>query len=187
LKALYIEIRNKFLNKVIEDVGLVVAVFDITSVGDAYVYPGDGASFVSVQFRAVVFRPFVGEIIVGKIKSSNEEGIKVSLEFFGDVFLPNHLLQHPSYFEEEEQLWYWEFSEHKLFFELESDVRLRIESIVFNKRHSKRPPKANLVPVEGQEQPEEEKLPPPMIVVGTTNESGLGCVQWWLPQKEEQS
>ena len=32
--------------------------------------------FVSVRFRVVVFRPFVDEILVGKIRSCSSEGVR---------------------------------------------------------------------------------------------------------------
>ena len=65
-----------------------MGIFDIVEIGDAYVFPGKGEptikvcalpvigmlSKVQVQFRIVVFRPFVGEVIVGTVCSLNEEG-----------------------------------------------------------------------------------------------------------------
>lgn len=32
--------------------------------------------FWQVQFRMIVFRPFVGEVIVAKLKESNESGLR---------------------------------------------------------------------------------------------------------------
>lgn len=37
---------------------------------------GDGGLWHSVKARLVVFRPFVGEILVGKVMSSDEKGIR---------------------------------------------------------------------------------------------------------------
>lgn len=44
------------------------------------------------EFRLVVFRPFVGEVLVGRIMASTHKGIRVSLEFFDDIFIPDNLL-----------------------------------------------------------------------------------------------
>jgi DNA-directed RNA polymerase subunit E'/Rpb7 len=41
----------------------------------------------------VVFRPFVGEVMVGKIRACTKEGIQVSLEFFDDIIIPSYSLQ----------------------------------------------------------------------------------------------
>jgi RNA polymerase III subunit Rpc25 len=48
--------------------------------------------------------------LVGRIASSNKEGIKVSLEFFEDVFIPSYLLQTPSEFREETSTWVWKYN-----------------------------------------------------------------------------
>lgn len=67
-----------------------------------------------VEFRVIVFRPFKGEIILGRISSASEFGMKstfvrtkenrllvqvffltgnaVALDFFDDIFIPPHLL-----------------------------------------------------------------------------------------------
>jgi DNA-directed RNA polymerase III subunit RPC8 len=61
-----------------------------------------------VKFRLIVFRPFKGEIMLGKISSATEHGIKsmslpvattvtpltipVGVEFFNDILVPPNLL-----------------------------------------------------------------------------------------------
>lgn len=44
------------------------------------------------MFRLVVFRPFVGEVLVGWVSSCTEEGLNVKMEFFDDIHIPKHLL-----------------------------------------------------------------------------------------------
>lgn len=81
-----------------------------------------GCSFVSdnltltpkVEFRLVVFRPFKGEILLGRISSASELGMKsmtvllaprlsllicsaVSLDFFDDILVPPSLMFPNSY------------------------------------------------------------------------------------------
>ena len=43
---------------------------------------------MKVDFRALVFRPFRGEVLEGKISDANGAGLRVSLDFFDDVFIP---------------------------------------------------------------------------------------------------
>lgn len=62
--------------QVVLNVGLCIALFDITSLGDSYIFPGDGASHTRVTFRYVVFRPFLEEILEGVIKSANSDGMQ---------------------------------------------------------------------------------------------------------------
>ena len=42
-------------------------------IGDNHLITGDGASHTRVKFRVLVFRPFIEEIIVGKIKRVERE------------------------------------------------------------------------------------------------------------------
>eukprot|EP01118_Nematostelium_gracile_P020531 TRINITY_DN9979_c0_g1_i1.p1 TRINITY_DN9979_c0_g1~~TRINITY_DN9979_c0_g1_i1.p1 ORF type:complete len:206 (-),score=42.49 TRINITY_DN9979_c0_g1_i1:87-635(-) len=177
IEALKVEIKNKYLNQVLEDVGFCVSLFDILSVGDAFVYPGDGASYVSVKFRLAVFRPFSGEIILGRVIGSNLDGIRISLDFFNDVYLLNHQLQKPSAYDEQYQLWYWDYGEIKMYYEIGSNVRIKVEEVIFNKRHSKRPS------VKGNTNKEED-IRPAMVVHASAEEPGLGCVQWWLREED---
>lgn len=64
-----------------------------------------GSSHTDVIFRYIVFRPEIGSLLTGKIKSCTREGIFVTLGFFDDIFIPKDELQHPSRFEEAEQAW----------------------------------------------------------------------------------
>lgn len=69
-----------FLRKVLLNVGLCIALKDITKLGDAIILPGDGgASHSEVHFRYIVFRPNVGDIITGKIRSCSREGVHSEL------------------------------------------------------------------------------------------------------------
>ena len=65
------------MNCIFVFIGLVISLFDILEIGDSHLVAGDGASHTRVTFRVLVFRPFIEEIIVGKIKSSNSEGTKL--------------------------------------------------------------------------------------------------------------
>lgn len=69
------ELNKKLANKVVLNVGLCICLFDITKLEESYILPGDGASHTRVTFRYVVFRPFVEEILLGKIRSCNQEGV----------------------------------------------------------------------------------------------------------------
>ena len=112
--------------------------FDLVEVGEGKVRYGDGclwykcaffwlfnssyfddlvASFLVVTFRMVVFRPFVSEVMLAKVKSSDEDGIRrmpclaprcvlsfpssclhpaVSVGFFDDMYIPSTYLPEPS-------------------------------------------------------------------------------------------
>jgi len=74
-----------------------------------------------------VFRPFRGEIIYGRIKSSNEEGIILDLEFTSEVFVPYQNLPENSSFSKAEMVWIWNSEGTELFFDKGEPVLFRVE------------------------------------------------------------
>eukprot|EP00124_Ichthyophonus_hoferi_P004579 Ihof_evm3s523 gene=Ihof_evmTU3s523 len=91
----------------------------------------DGAAFVEVEFRYVIFRPFIGEVVVGKVRNCNASGIQVSMGFFDDIFIPTDGMPHPNKFDREDQIWYWTYSGHSLPIEPGADIRFRVLSETF--------------------------------------------------------
>ena len=81
----------------------------------------------AVEFRMTVFRPFRGEIIYGRIKSSNEEGIILDLEFTSEVFVPYQNLPENSSFSKAEMVWIWNSEGTELFFDKGEPVLFRVE------------------------------------------------------------
>jgi DNA-directed RNA polymerase III subunit RPC8 len=43
---------------------------------------------ITAEFRMVVFRPFKGEVMIGRIRSSTPAGINLRTDFFDDIFVP---------------------------------------------------------------------------------------------------
>lgn len=110
LNAVTDVLNEKYANKVVQEVGHCICVHDILNVTEGFILYLDGCSYVRgiscairiitctqrfflVTFRLVVFRPFVGEILVGKIKSSSPAGVVVTLGFFDDILIPGGALQ----------------------------------------------------------------------------------------------
>jgi DNA-directed RNA polymerase subunit E'/Rpb7 len=75
LTALTDEIHKKYSNRVIANTGLCICVYDIESYGDPLLYPGDAATHTLCVFRLVVFRPFRGEILLGKVTTQDRTGL----------------------------------------------------------------------------------------------------------------
>lgn len=46
-----------------------------------------GSSHTDVTFKYIIFRPEIGSLITGKIKSCTRDGIFVTLGFFDDIFI----------------------------------------------------------------------------------------------------
>ena len=79
------EINGRYTNKVLPGIGLCVILYDFVKVGEAVVHFGDGAAWVKVEFREVVFRPFPLETMVGKVEKSDASGLLLSLGFFSEI------------------------------------------------------------------------------------------------------
>jgi DNA-directed RNA polymerase III subunit RPC8 len=108
IQAIHSEIDQKYPNRVLMDVGLVVGRYgDCLQVGHGVCVAGDGGAHHECKFRLIVFRPFVEEVCLGQIQKSTAEGIHVSLGFFDDIFIPAYWMLRPSHFEENTGLWVW--------------------------------------------------------------------------------
>ncbi|KAG5893157.1 hypothetical protein JTB14_000418 [Gonioctena quinquepunctata] len=171
------ELNKKLANKVVLNVGLCIALYDIISLQESFIFPGDGASHTRVKFRFIVFRPFMEEILIGKIRSCSQEGVHVTLGFFEDILIPPTALQHPSKFNETEQAWVWEYdtgdgSKHDLFMDAGETIRFRVTAETFNETCPAGP--ANM-----QEPKENTENKIPYILTGSINEPGLGLLTWW--------
>lgn len=137
--ALVAAINCKYANMVILDVGLCLKLYDIVSIGDSFLHPGSAAQHVALVFRLIVFCPFIGEIIVGTVRSSSRAGIVVSVDFFNDILITPELMVQPTIFDESinkhgvvENVWYWKFNNEQLYMDVHEPIRFRVAEITFN-------------------------------------------------------
>ncbi|EFC50311.1 predicted protein [Naegleria gruberi] len=167
------EIHMKYSNKILPDVGLCVSIYDFISIGDPHIYPNQqGNYFVEASFRLIVFKPFVGEIITGRIMGSDpEQGLKVAIGFFNDIYIPPYLLAQPCKYDEETSQWQWIYEDNALPYAHPQEIRFRVNSLTFNTTIDSNPP-------------HEEKAP--MIITGRANEPGLGLTSWWTQSGDEE-
>ncbi len=89
------------------DLGLCICFYDLLEAGDPIIYPAEGSCHQAVMFRLVMFQPFIGEILVGRVVTCTEEGVRVTLGFFDEIFVPASLLQSPSLFDKVRSVWLW--------------------------------------------------------------------------------
>lgn len=96
------------VDQVVQEVGLGICVYDILKASDGLISAGDGAANVNVEFRLVVFRPFKGEILLGRIGAAGPWGMKstvpstsicglelttsVQLDFFDEIIVSPDML-----------------------------------------------------------------------------------------------
>lgn len=89
----------------IQKIGLCICLYDLLWTSEGLIGHGDG--FVNInckshwsplsssasdkptaEFRMVVFRPFKGEVMMARIRSSTPAGINLRTDFFDDIFVP---------------------------------------------------------------------------------------------------
>ncbi|RHZ72826.1 hypothetical protein Glove_238g6 [Diversispora epigaea] len=165
-EALTDEINRIYANKVIQEIGLCICLFDILSASEEVVHYGNGASYANVTFRLVVFRPFIGEILEGTVSSNTAEGVKVTLGYFDDILIPTN--QDDKWkFDHETQVWVrlwdniipeeeWESVEDKyLYMYMDKDlpIRFRVIDEKFTDVGTKGPPPKRTGAVAGQKAP----------------------------------
>ncbi|XP_042028211.1 DNA-directed RNA polymerase III subunit RPC8-like isoform X1 [Salvia splendens] len=159
-----------FLDKVIDKHGLCVSVYDIRSISGGFILPGDGASTYTVKFRLVMFRPFVGEIIIARLKESTVDGLRLSLGFFDDIYVPVPFLFSPNRNEpvpghKNRVNWIWNYMHEDYSVDAEDEIRFKVHDVSY-------PP----IPLE----PKDVKPFAPMVVTqGSLDMDGLGPTSWW--------
>ncbi|XP_076305647.1 RNA polymerase III subunit H isoform X2 [Tachypleus tridentatus] len=142
------ELNKKLANKVVTNVGLCIALYDVLRLEDSYIFPGDGASHT-----------------------------KVSLGFFDDILIPPDSLQHPSRFDETEQVWIWEYGtddgKHDMFMDPGEAIRFRVVDETFVDTSPSGPEMGDL------SENEEKGKRIPYSLTGSISEPGLGLLAWW--------
>lgn len=173
------ELNKRLANKVVLNVGLCISLFDLTSLGDSYIFPGDGGSHTKVTFRYLVFRPFVEEIMEGTVKASNAEGIQVSLGFFEDIYIRADNMMTTNHYDETEKLWVWDYETegetHHLFVEIGEKIRFKVVAEQFTDTTPSGPEASETE--SGAIERKEGKIP--YLIYGAINDQGLGLVSWW--------
>eukprot|EP00048_Salpingoeca_helianthica_P002609 m.58812 g.58812 ORF g.58812 m.58812 type:complete len:199 (-) comp12206_c0_seq1:37-633(-) len=168
-------INEKYANKVVYNVGLCIALFDVLSTGDEYIHPGDGGATLHVEFRLIVFHPFVGEVLTGTIRSSSPQGIHVSMGFFDDIIIPPEHMKRDTRFDAKDSVWFWQTGESEAFLDLQQEIRFRVvEDLFVDITPHEAPPSTVAVAAE-----EETRKRSPYTIVGSIDDDGLGLTIWW--------
>ncbi|VFQ65222.1 unnamed protein product [Cuscuta campestris] len=168
-EAIKEELEGLFVDKVIPKLGLCISVYDIRSIHGGFILPRDGASTYTVKFRLIMFRPFVGEVIAARLKESTENGLRLSLGFFDDIYVPAALLPSLSEFKPDPKMqnqkrWFC-YSDEDLVVDDENEIRFRVHTVSY-------PP----MPLN---QDKASKPFAPMLITGMLDADGLGPVPWW--------
>jgi len=184
-----------------------VSLYDIQDSSEGIVLHGDGCVYHKAIFRLIVFKPFIDEIILGKVGSSSKDGVKFSLGFFDDCWIPAYRLMPNCAFDPKRSEFYWvptadenadgadleKTPEDERYYILQGEtVRVRVISEVFNDVTPKAPPKAPIAAAAagpGQPAPEPAPIPagpPPYRLECSMQEDGFGLLDWWKDAAPEE-
>ncbi|OXV07142.1 hypothetical protein Egran_05093 [Elaphomyces granulatus] len=164
-------INEKYANKVIQETGLCICFYDLLESSDGLIGHGTGLVNVNVQFRLIVFRPFKGEILLGRIASATENGIKIGLEFFNDILVPPDFLPQGSRFDFADHVWMWDNEGSTFYFDVGEVVRFRVEAEEWQDQIPNAPDQLEPAAVSERR--------PPYSIVGSVQMAGLGPISWW--------
>lgn len=180
------------------NVGLCICLYDILKVSEGMVGHGSGSAHVNgeflwrchfrgrmdadtvgvVTFRMIVFRPFKGEIMTGRISSSSIHGINVRTDFFDEIFIPHTSLFDGSTFDVKENVWIWNNEGNEFYMDKNEVIRFRVEEEAFEDQLP--------IPPHLQEDRMEMERKPPYAIIASVQQAGMGLTSWWAEDDEEE-
>lgn len=73
------QLQNTYSNYHDEEIGEVISVLEVEKVGDGVIIPGDGAAYYNSEFKLLVWKPEVNELIYGTISEITNFGAFIDL------------------------------------------------------------------------------------------------------------
>lgn len=78
-KAVLEQLKEQFENYTSQELGLVIGVVEIVSIGDGIIIAGDGAAYYETDFKLITFKPELQEIVLGKITDITDFGAFINI------------------------------------------------------------------------------------------------------------
>lgn len=72
-------LNEQFNGFVAKDLGIVVGVTEVVSIGEGVIIPGDGAAYYDTKFKMLVYRPELQEVVVGRVDEISDFGAFVNI------------------------------------------------------------------------------------------------------------
>jgi len=73
------QIKEKYGGFISKELGLVIDVADLGTIGDGIIIPEDGASYYKSEFELLTFEPEMQEVVMGRIKDIADFGAFVNI------------------------------------------------------------------------------------------------------------
>ncbi|AFM98763.1 DNA-directed RNA polymerase subunit E' [Encephalitozoon hellem ATCC 50504] len=155
-KEVFEKLKRKYVGRILEDGSICIVVMSIVNVCEYKVY--DEFLLAKVEFEALLFKFFEYEVVCGTILEQKEDGMRLCVPFFSDLFVKRSGLPdvteraYVSDCGEKQLAWVWMYRGNKLYFRRNAYVRFRVLG-------------------------SEEKSP---FVLCDLGEAGLGPLEWWI-------
>ncbi|MGB9707738.1 MAG: DNA-directed RNA polymerase [Candidatus Pacearchaeota archaeon] len=78
-EAVLQQLQKSFENYIDEELGAVVAVLDVLHVGEGILIPGDAAAYYDSEFKLLIFKPVLQELVYGQITQITNFGAFMNL------------------------------------------------------------------------------------------------------------
>lgn len=78
-EAIMRKVKEKFSGYIDKNLGVIIDVAKVKSIGEGIVIPGDGASYYESEFELISFRPELQEVMLGRIKDIADFGAFINL------------------------------------------------------------------------------------------------------------
>lgn len=72
-------LNEKFDGFMSKDLGIVIGVSEVISIGDGVIIPGDGAAYYDTTFKILAFKPELQEVVLGKITDITDFGAFIDI------------------------------------------------------------------------------------------------------------
>ena len=77
--AILERVKKKYGGYISKELGVVVGVLDVKSIGEGVLIPGDGAPYYDTAFEIATFKPELQEVVIGKIRDIAEFGAFINI------------------------------------------------------------------------------------------------------------
>lgn len=78
-KAITAALEKRFEGFISKDLGIVLGVVGVDTIGEGVVIPGDGAAYYDTEFRIMSFKPELQEVVLGKISDITDFGAFINI------------------------------------------------------------------------------------------------------------
>ena len=78
-ESIHEQIMRNYANKTTEDLGLVITVLDVHTIGEGFKLPEDPSRHYVVEFTLLTYKPELHEVIEGKVSSVTNFGVFVNM------------------------------------------------------------------------------------------------------------